>query len=248
MNRCLNKAMAIAAAAALSLLPVTPAFANKDHGDTATPIKHIVVIFQENVSFDHYFGTYPNAKNPKGEPAFHARPGTPSVNGLQGALLTSNPNFLNTAGNGTDAANPFRLDRSQAATTDQNHAYGPEQAAVHLGLMDLFPSKVGTAGPPPNAPPTVVTTKGITMGYYDGNTVTALWNYAQYFAMSDNSYDTIFGPSTPGLMNLVSGQTNGLVQNLNAPSSSETDGGSGTLSVVGDPDPVGDVCSAPTRN
>ena len=133
MNQCLNKAMAIAAAAALSLLPVTPAFANKDHGDTATPIKHIVVIFQENVSFDHYFGTYPNAKNPKGEPAFHARPGTPSVNGLQGALLTSNPNFLNTAGNGTDAANPFRLDRSQAATTDQNHAYGPEQAAVHLG-------------------------------------------------------------------------------------------------------------------
>jgi phospholipase C len=106
MNQCLNKAMAIAAAAALSLLPVTPAFANKDHGDTATPIKHIVVIFQENVSFDHYFGTYPNAKNPKGEPAFHARPGTPSVNGLQGALLTSNPNFLNTAGNGTDAATP----------------------------------------------------------------------------------------------------------------------------------------------
>jgi len=248
MNQCLNKAMAIAAAAALSLLPVTPAFANKDHGDTATPIKHIVVIFQENVSFDHYFGTYPNAKNPKGEPAFHARPGTPSVNGLQGALLTSNPNFLNTAGNGTDAANPFRLDRSQAATSDQNHAYGPEQAAVHLGLMDLFPSKVGNAGPPPNAPPTVVTTKGITMGYYDGNTVTAFWNYAQHFAMSDNSYDTIFGPSTPGLMNLVSGQTNGLVQNLNAPSSSETDGGSGTLSVVGDPDPVGDVCSAPTRN
>ncbi len=29
--------------------------------DTTTPIKHLVVIFQENVSFDHYFGTYPKS-------------------------------------------------------------------------------------------------------------------------------------------------------------------------------------------
>jgi phospholipase C len=247
MHHCLTKAMAIATAAALSLLPAAPAFANKDHGDTATPIKHIVIIFQENVSFDHYFGTYPNALNPEGEPAFHARQHTPTVNGLQGALLNANPNSLG-SGNGAGTTNPFRLDRSQAATNDQNHAYGPEQAAVHMGLMDLFPIKVGNAGPPPNAPPTAVTTKGLTMGYYDGNTVTAFWNYAQHFAMSDNSYNTIFGPSTPGLMNLVAGQTNGVAAILNAPSSSETDGGSGTLSVVGDPDPVGDVCSAPTRN
>ena len=35
------------------------------------------------------------------------------------------------------------------------------------------------------------------MDYYDGNTVTGLWNYAQHYAMSDNSYDTTFGPSTP---------------------------------------------------
>ena len=45
------------------------------------------------------------------------------------------------------------------------------------------------------------------MGYYDGNTVTALWNYAQHFAMSDNSFGTTFGPSTPGALNLVAGQT-----------------------------------------
>jgi len=57
-------------------------------GATATPIEHLVVIFQENVSFDHYFATYPNATNPHGEPAFHARPNTPNVNGLSGALLT----------------------------------------------------------------------------------------------------------------------------------------------------------------
>jgi phospholipase C len=33
-------------------------------------IKHVVVIFGENVSFDHYFGTYPSALNPAGEPQF----------------------------------------------------------------------------------------------------------------------------------------------------------------------------------
>ena len=65
------------------------------------------------------------------------------------------------------------------------------------------------------------------MGYYDGNTVTALWNYAQNFAMSDNSYDTNFGPSTPGALNLVSGQTNGVTQNENGTGSIIADGNGG---------------------
>jgi phospholipase C len=245
MHPRFTKAIAVATAAALSLLPATPALADGNHGGTSTPIRHLVVIFQENVSFDHYFGTYPNAQNPSGEPAFHAKSSTPTVNGLSGALLNSNPNSLGT-GNGAGATNPFRLDRSQAFTNDQNHAYGPEQAAVHLGLMDLFPHSVGNAGPPPNAPPLAVTTKGLTMGYFDGNTVTAYWNYAQHFAMSDNSYGTTFGPSTPGLLNLLSGQTNGVASTLNG-TGNETDGGSGSLTVVGDPDPIGDFCSSPTR-
>jgi len=80
---------------------------------TETPIQHVVVIFQENVSFDHYFGTYPNAENPEGEPVFAAKPGTPSVNGLSDALLVSNPNGFN----------PFRLDRADEATCDQDHGY-----------------------------------------------------------------------------------------------------------------------------
>ena len=210
--------------------------------ETATPIQHLVIIFQENVSFDHYFGTYPKALNPASEPAFYAQPGTPTVNGLTGALLTNNPNFLNSA-NGAGASNPFRLDRTQAATADQRHGYTQEQLAFDHGLMDLFPASVGKAGPPPNPPPSTVTTTGLVMGYYDGNTVTALWNYAQRFAMSDNSYSTVFGPSTPGLLNLVSGQTNGVSQILNR-TGAETDGGNGTLTMIGDVDPIGDICSA----
>ncbi|MBV9282309.1 MAG: hypothetical protein JOZ41_19685, partial [Chloroflexi bacterium] len=54
---------------------------------TRTPIKHLVVIFQENVSFDHYFATYPNAQNPAGEPRFTTRPDTPAAYTLQAAGL-----------------------------------------------------------------------------------------------------------------------------------------------------------------
>src|SRR5271154_389105 len=115
---------------------------------TATPIKHLVVIFQENISFDHYFGTYPTALNPPGEPVFKALSGTPAVNGFTDGLLNSNPNFLNQA-NVPGAANPFRLDRSEAATSDQDHDYLNEQEAFNGGLMDSFPKYTGTPGPPP---------------------------------------------------------------------------------------------------
>jgi len=211
-----------------------PAFAGPN-AETATPIRHLVVVFQENVSFDHYFGTYPNATNPKGEPGFHARRGTPTVNGYTPALLSNNPN-LNPL-NGAGASNPFRLDRSQPVTADQDHDYTAEQRAFDAGLMDLFPVSVGSPA----------TNTALNLGYYDGNTVTALWNYAQHFAMSDNSYSTTFGPSTPGAVNLISGQTNGVVKTLNG-TADEVDGGGGSLTLISDADPLGDVCSNPTRN
>ena len=204
-------------------------------GDTATRIKHVVVIFQENVSFDHYFATYPQATNPSGEPAFHTRSGTlfqtPSVNGLTGALLTNNPNGFN----------PFRLSRSQNYTCDQDHNYGDEQKAFDAGLMDRFPSSVGV-GSTNGSCPDYGYGKNIVMGYYDGNTVTALWNYAQYFAMNDNSFGTTFGPSTPGALNLVAGQTWGVDSaHIKGDVSAEVAGGS----VIGDPDPYYDDCGVP---
>src|SRR4051812_23361471 len=145
---------------------------------TTTPIKHLVVIFGENVSFDHYFGSYPRAANLPGQPAFTALPGTPAVNGLSGALLTTNPNFINIA-NGAGAANPFRLDRTQALTADQLHGYKAEQQAFNNGAMDLFPKFTGRTSASGGTGPFYTT--GLVMGYYDGNTVTALWNYAQHF-------------------------------------------------------------------
>ena len=107
-----RKMLALLTALTTALGPsVSPAFAASKAAPkaawTAAPIQHLVVIFQENVSFDHYFGTYPQATNPQGEPPFYADRRTPTVNGLTNALLTFNPN-LNPA-NGTAASNPFRL-------------------------------------------------------------------------------------------------------------------------------------------
>ena len=236
----MRQLLSVCLVATIAVVPVMTPAAHAADAKTATPIKHLVVIFGENRSFDHYFGTYPNALNPKGEPQFHAKPNTPTVNGLSNALLINNPN-LNPA-NGSGASNPFRFDRSQANTQDMDHDYMAEQLAFDGGVMDLFPANTGSAGPPPSAPPAVVLTNGQVMGYFDGNTVTALWNYAQRFAMSDNSYSTNFGPSTVGAINLISGQTNGVVNHAGGTGAYVGDGNGG-LTLIGDPDPLGDVCS-----
>ena len=144
---------------------------------TVTPIKHLVVVFQENRSFDRYFGTYPYALNPPGEPRFVPAPGTPTVNGLTAALLTHNPNL----------ANPVRLGPDVGNTCGSNHSYLAEQGAYDMGLVDKFVQDDGPTAP--GCDQTKV------MDYHDGNTVTALWNYAQHFSMSDDSFGTTFGPS-----------------------------------------------------
>ena len=252
---------------------------------TATPIKHLVVIFQENVSFDHYFATYPKAQNLAGETPFVAKKDTPTINNLINPLdvnhnfgplagvdlINNNPNAnpnnpvapvpAATKGvpnkNGAGASNPFRLSPSQALTNDQGHNESPEESAYDNGKMDGFPVFVGTSGPPPAG---LANPKGLVMGYFDGNTTTAIWNYAQHFALNDNNYTTQFGPSTPGAINLISGQTNGVSATLNVFDSStppkllhgtheawgDAAHTSSNITEIGDGDPLMDVCSNPT--
>src|ERR1700736_4425786 len=192
---------ALALAAALAGPSVATPTAAEEGGAaaTTTPIHHVGVIVQENVSFDHYFATYPVAQNPPGEPAFVADGKTPTINGLTPALLSAHPN----------SSHPQRLDRSQPLICDQDHDYGAEQRAFDRGLMDLFVETVGASGTQNNG--TVTCNPQHVMNYYDGNTVTALWNYAQHFAMSDNSFDTNYGPTFPGHLNLISGNTHGAI-------------------------------------
>jgi phospholipase C len=269
-----------------SAFAVTPTAQGRVRAAGAGAIRHVVVIFQENVSFDHYFGTYPRAANPPGQPAFHPAPGTPSIDDLLGSpLLDHNPNRFN----------PQRLNRSDWPLCDLSHDYDPELREWNGGKMNRFvPESVDyersdRPGPtygslPPGVTGGVNTTDCSTplpdhrgdqgtnkevMDYYDGNTVTALWNYAQHGVLFDHSFDPTFGPSTPGAINLISGQTG----NVRVPAGSDdqhpcTDlhwaldlfrdcfapPGTPTLFVgdtdlrnnvvIGDPDPAFDQCAS----
>jgi phospholipase C len=232
-------------------------------GGPRTPIKHVVVIFQENVSFDHYFGTYPNAANTDGTP-FTAAPNTPAVDGLLPATSDSLPKCLRHSRNlltsNPNEALPLRLDSNATGlsgdaggqlTCDQDHDYSDEQQAFDGGKMDEFVQSVGTgSGSSPFGTPCDAKT---VMDYYDGNTVAGLWNYAQHYSMSDNSYGTTFGPSSPGAINLVSGDTGNVdtLHEVNDPSistSTSPDGdltpnGKGGFSLTSDAQPYWDDCS-----
>jgi phospholipase C len=207
-----------------SILATVPLSANPDTAAPATtPIKHIVVIFQENRSLDQYFGSYPNAANLPGENPFYTVPNTPTVNNLQTAgLLTSNPN----------SANPARLSPSEAIVCSDSHDYTDEQNAFDHGLMDMFPERTASSGCPLSQ----------VVDYFDGDTVTALWNYAQHFAMSDNSFNTTSGPSAPGAVNLISGQTHGIAASLGDTSGDVVQG-----TLIGDADPLYDDCGSPDQ-
>jgi phospholipase C len=226
-----------------------PAAAAPSWGNTSTPIKHLVVIFQENVSFDHYFGTYPKAANTSGQ-SFQAKGGTPKANTLAdtkgaggtGNLLTNNPNMTASGAQ----ANPRRLDPANindVLTCDQDHNYNDEQKAFNGGAMDKFVTTVGNGGGASGTGQPCSASD--VMNYYDGNTVTALWNYAQQYSMSDNSFGTTFGPSTPGALNLVSGDTGGVGTMINgaATNGNTVPDGIGGTSLVSDSQPYYDDCS-----
>ncbi|MFC4243453.1 phospholipase C [Gryllotalpicola reticulitermitis] len=231
----------VATALAVPAAMASPAVNNSSK--TSTPIKHVVVIFDENESFDHYFATYPYATNTDGT-KFKAAPGTPKVNNLVTAgILAPNGTVKKSTGNVYD---PQRLDPETAKVTgSNNHAYLPEQEAEDNGKMDQFVQYTsnnnalntnGTFGAP-----------GLGMDYYDGNTVTGLWNYAQNYSMSDNSWDVQFGPSSPGAINVISGSTakatayNKTGRNeLTPTTSSNVQKGS----LIGDADPAYDDCAA----
>ena len=224
----ISRAVAVLTATTTLLAPALVR-ADEDHRPGGTPIKHVVVIFQENVSFDHYFATYPQAANLPGESVFVAKHPVPHVDNLlnAGLLAPNNPNSVQ----------PLRLSRAQNDTCDQDHGYLDEQRAMNGGAMDQFVETVGVGGPGCND---YGLGRGLVMGYYDGSTVTAIWNYAQHFAMSDRFFNTTFGPSSPGALNLISGQTGGaLPADLNTPFGPDTVAGA----VISDPQPFFDDCT-----
>ncbi|MGA5130319.1 phospholipase C [Streptomyces olivoreticuli] len=238
VTRC-PAVVAALGAAALAVAPAVPARA----ADTASPVEHLVVVFDENVSFDHYFATYPRAANTDGTRFTPARDTPARVDNLRTAgLLAKNPNQYA----------PKRLGPRQAMTCDQNHSYSPEQYAADGGRADRYVQNTDSG----KCSGKLFGEPGLVMDYYDGNTVTALWNYAQHFSMSDRSFGTTYGPSTPGAVNLVSGQTHGVISTDPAsgtehprrtpkpdPYAVTSPGADGVGTLINDPEPAYDDCS-----
>ena len=95
----------------------------------------------------------------------------------------------------------FKIDCADQAEVDRLW----DKILSNGGKADQFPET--TAGKGTGCQPDGTTV----MTYFDGNTVTAMWNYAQYYSMSDNHFSTTYGPTVPGHANLIAGTTHGII-------------------------------------
>lgn len=169
---------------------------------TASPIKHTVVIFQENRTFDNYFGTYPYA------PGFKSLPGTPNdvrnFKYVTGSVPRDvNGNVYNPDSNGTPVYPWHDAGKGDIQETDVNHGYTAMLSMADGGKMDKFYQVNHDSGKS-----TDTNDKGLlSMSHFDYNEIPAYWQYAQHFAMADNYYQPVYGPSTPGALYLVGAQS-----------------------------------------
>jgi len=176
-------------------------------------VKYVFVLYQENRSFDSYFGTFPGA------------------NGIYSRPASQTPGYYqpitNTDG-ATSTIQPFRIGPTQfaSATDDVDHSHTALNAKMDVVTsttnmtgtpqMDRFAQREETNYFTSGITPTL---KGkqygeLTMAYQDCDTVPLLWNYAKNFTLFDNIYQQMTGPSTPGNLAIIgaqSGQTQGVL-------------------------------------
>jgi len=212
-------------------------------------IKYVFVLFQENRSFDFYFGTYPGA------------------NGLFSQSAAKTPGFaqpiVNTDGS-VSTISPFKIPQSVTATggatvllypedTDSvNHGHAAIDAKLDLnagnvaqndryafteeGLSGTL-SADGTTYTGP-APTLAQKQKGeLVVSHVDCDTAPFLWNYADRFTLFDNFFDTVIGPSTPNAIAMIAGQS-GMTQWVEHPLlGNNINTTNAALPVTGDPQP-----------
>lgn len=180
-------------------------------------VKYVFVLFQENRSFDFYFGTYPGARglfSQSNTAGFHQ----PIVL-TDGSVGTISPFLIPqsvTAANGkpvllypedTDSVNHGHIAIDQKLDLDAKHvARNDRYAFVEEGLKGTLSSTgLSYTGP---APTQQQVQKGeLVMGHVDCDTAPFLWSYADRFTLFDNFYMTVIGPSTPNAIAMIAGQS-----------------------------------------
>jgi phospholipase C len=191
-------------------------------------VKYVFVIFHENESFDHYFGTFPGANG-----LYSAPSGTTPANGtssfVQKYLNTSlaqvtispflMPQAVQTSGGAVVPIYPadeISVDHSHAGmanSMDVNSSTGI--SANDRYAMDqekLTTNSSGTIVTSSGATPSSVTlaqkqTAEDDVSHIDCDTIPFMWQWAKNFVLFDNFHQTIVGPSTPNAIALISGQS-----------------------------------------
>ena len=215
-------------------------------------VKYVFVLFQENRSFDFYFGTYPGARGLFSQPAA-ATPGF-----VQPIVLT----------NGSVATiSPFKIPQSitdiygntvllyPEDTDSVNHGHTAIDAKLNLTASNVAQNnryaftEEGLSGTLSTdgttytgvAPTEQQVQKGeLVVSHVDCDTVPFLWNYADRFTLFDNFFDTVIGPSTPNAIAMIAGQS-GMTQWVEHPSlalgSTSLPYANAAVPVTGDPQP-----------
>ena len=208
-------------------------------------VKYVFVLFQENRSFDFYFGTYPGAhglysQSPAETPGFNQ----PIVN-TDGTISTIQPFLIpqtvtNNLGQtvplypaDTDSVNHShtaylqKIDFNNGTTKNDGYALAEEGLTI-------------TNGVPSGKPSLAKKQMGeLVMGHIDCNTAPVMWNYADRFTLFDNFHQTVLSASTPNAIAMIAGQS-GETQWVKHPEQSTkafgSIGGNG-VPVVSDGDP-----------
>jgi len=213
-------------------------------------IKYVFVLFQENRSFDFYFGSYPGADGiyagPEGPYPTGQVPGyTQLIVNTDGTLGTISP-FRIPAAVKDNTGKILPIYPADIASVNHSHvaiarkialdsngvAQNSEYALTEEGvtLKDGVPSKA----------PTLERKQfgELVMSHVDCDTAPLLWRYADRFTLFDHFMDTIIGPSTPNAIAMISGQS-GETQWMLHPDASTTggQGGSAIVPLTSDPQP-----------
>ncbi len=193
-------------------------------------VKYVFVLYQENRSFDSYFGTFPGAEG------FYSH--VPAeVTGFTQPIVNSDGT--------TGTIKPFRIGPAQFAadTDDIDHSHSRTVAKMHVvsGVpqMDRFAITEENKYSPTGNPSLQAKQFGeLAMAYEDCDTVPFLWNYANRFVLFDHIFEHITGPSTPGNLSIISAQS-GITQMLLHPDAKVTGNGDKGVGVpvVNDADP-----------
>jgi phospholipase C len=216
-------------------------------------VKYVFVLFQENRSFDFYFGTYPGANGLFSKPAAKTAGFVQPIVNIDGSTTTISPFKIPTSvlapGNVTVPIYP-----ADTASVDHSHAgidndldvdtdntpHNDRYALNAEGLTTKDGQIVSlSTGLPATTPPTLAQkqTAELVLGHVDCDTAPVLWNYADRFTLFDNFFDTVIGPSTPNALGMFSGQS-GLTQWVEHPElSSLYTTTNAALPIVSDPQP-----------